>query len=91
MRPVRTTSSTPTACWLATVRSSRSCNCSQAAHGILVATNLRAQSGRFYSRQVRVSGLGPPQLRRINEHRDRRVPPASGAIDFRAQKDVKSE
>ena len=60
-------------------------------YGILVATNLQYQSGRFYSRQVRVSGLGFPAAPTINMEAntgDRRVPPVK-LIDFRAQKDVK--
>ena len=60
-------------------------------YGILVATNMQYQSGRFYSRQVRVSGLGFPAAPTINMEAntgDRRVP-AVKMIDVRAQKDVK--
>ncbi|MBS1818323.1 MAG: TonB-dependent receptor [Acidobacteria bacterium] len=60
-------------------------------YGILVATNLQYQSGRFYSRQVRVAGLGFPSAPTINMEAntgDRRVPPVK-MIDFRAQKDIK--
>ncbi|MFN7916546.1 MAG: TonB-dependent receptor [Vicinamibacterales bacterium] len=59
--------------------------------GILVAGNLQYQSGRFYSRQVRVSGLGFPAAPTINMEAntgDRRVP-AVKMIDFRAQKEIK--
>lgn len=57
---------------------------------ILIATNMQYQSGRFYSRQVRVSGLGFPAAPTINMEAntgDRRVP-AVKMIDFRAQKDI---
>ncbi len=60
-------------------------------YGILVAGNLQYQSGRFFSRQVRVAGLGFPALPTINMEAntgDRRVP-AVKMIDFRAQKDIK--
>ncbi|MGE3957027.1 MAG: carboxypeptidase regulatory-like domain-containing protein [Vicinamibacterales bacterium] len=59
--------------------------------GILVATNLQYQSGRFYSRQVRISGLGfpaPPTINMEANTGDRRVP-AVKMIDFRAQKDFR--
>jgi hypothetical protein len=59
--------------------------------GVLVATNMQYQSGRFYSRQVRVSGLGFPAAPTINMEAntgDRRVPPTK-MIDLRAQKDIK--
>jgi hypothetical protein len=59
--------------------------------GILVATNMQYQSGRFYSRQVRVSGLGFPAAPTINmdsNDGDRRVP-AVKMIDVRAQKDIR--
>ncbi|MGC4082510.1 MAG: TonB-dependent receptor [Vicinamibacterales bacterium] len=59
--------------------------------GILVAGNLQYQSGRFYSRQVRVSGLGFPSAPTINMEAntgDRRVPPVK-MIDLRAQKDIR--
>jgi len=58
-------------------------------YGILVATNLQYQSGRFYSRQIRISGLGFPAAPTINMEAndgERRVP-AVTMIDFRAQKD----
>jgi hypothetical protein len=58
-------------------------------YGILVATNMQYQSGRFYSRQIRVSGLGFPAAPTINMEAntgDRRVP-AVEMIDLRAQKD----
>jgi hypothetical protein len=58
-------------------------------YGILVATNMQYQSGRFYSRQIRVSGLGFPAAPTINMEAntgDRRVP-AVKMIDLRAQKD----
>lgn len=60
-------------------------------YGILVATNIQYQSGRFFSRQVRVSGLGfpaPPTINMEANTGDRRVPPIK-LVDFRAQKDVK--
>lgn len=59
--------------------------------GILVAANLQYQSGRFYSRQIRVAGLGFPAAPTINMEAntgDRRVP-ATKMIDFRAQKEVR--
>ncbi len=59
--------------------------------GILVATNLQYQSGRFYSRQVRISGLdfpAPPTINMEANTGDRRVP-AVKMIDFRAQKDFR--
>lgn len=59
--------------------------------GILVAGNLQYQSGRFYSRQVRVSGLGfpaPPTINMEANTGDRRVPSVK-MIDFRAQKEIK--
>jgi len=58
-------------------------------YGILVATNLQYQSGRFYSRQVRISGLGFPAAPTINMEAndgERRVP-AVMMIDFRTQKE----
>ncbi|MEQ1730129.1 MAG: TonB-dependent receptor, partial [Vicinamibacterales bacterium] len=58
--------------------------------GVLIATNMQYQSGRFYSRQVRVSGLGfpaPPTINMEANNGDRRVP-AVKMIDFRAQKDI---
>ena len=57
--------------------------------GVLVATNMQYQSGRYYSRQIRVSGLGFPAAPTINMEAntgDRRVP-AVTMIDFRAQKE----
>jgi hypothetical protein len=58
-------------------------------YGLLVSTNMQYQSGRFYSRQIRVSGLGFPAAPTINMEAntgDRRVPPVK-MIDFRAQKE----
>ena len=57
--------------------------------GVLVATNIQHQTGRFYSRQVRVSGLGFPSAPTINMEANtgaRRVA-ATNSIDLRAQKD----
>jgi hypothetical protein len=57
--------------------------------GILVAGNVQYQTGRFYSRQVRVSGLGFPAAPTINMESntgDRRVP-STATADIRAQKE----
>jgi hypothetical protein len=57
--------------------------------GVLVAANIQYQSGRFYSRQIRVSGLGFPAAPTINMEAntgDRRVP-ATEMVDLRAQKE----
>lgn len=56
---------------------------------VVVATNIQHQSGRFFSRQVRVGGLGFPSAPTINmeantgEHRVANT----NSIDLRAQKD----
>jgi len=57
--------------------------------GVLVAANAQYQSGRFYSRQIRVAGLGFPATPTINMEAntgDRRVP-ATAMVDLRAQKE----
>lgn len=58
-------------------------------YGILVAANMQYQSGRLYSRQVRVAGLGfpaPPIINMEANTGDRRVD-AVKMIDLRAQKE----
>jgi hypothetical protein len=57
--------------------------------GIMAAGNLQHQTGRFYTRAVRVSGLGFPANPQINMEPntgDRRVPDVN-LIDLRVQKD----
>ena len=50
---------------------------------------MQYQSGRFYSRQVRVSGLGFPAAPTINMEAEHRRPPGAGDQDdrLRAQKE----
>lgn len=58
-------------------------------YGVLVAANMQYQSGRLYSRQVRVAGLGfpaPPTINMEANTGDRRVD-AIKMIDLRAQKE----
>jgi hypothetical protein len=57
--------------------------------GIMVSGNIQHQTGRLYSRQVRISGLGFPTLPTINMEAntgDRRVPDVN-LVDMRVQKE----
>jgi hypothetical protein len=58
--------------------------------GVMVAGNIQHQTGRFYSRQVRVNGLGFPTAPTINMEAntgDRRVADTN-VIDVRVQKEL---
>jgi Carboxypeptidase regulatory-like domain/TonB-dependent Receptor Plug Domain len=59
--------------------------------GIMAAGNLQHQTGRFYSRAIRVSGLGFPAAPQINMESntgDRRVPDVN-LLDARVQKEFR--